>query len=332
MYMVIFVELTIYRIQLISPWLKRLFFWLHDLLLGYRGIFFEFPFVQFRYNHFPTIKDSLLIDASREAQNKSKLILIYVHRREKFAMDFCERVLANKEVVSKVDKNVIFWGIDSEDKEWEYVQPMLRKSSPYLGLFCHDMFLNNSNSGLNLTCIKDFDMKCEASAILRDLDQKIAMYNPIMELKTQEKLKSLEDDRQLIEEQNKRFEECSRKDAERESLKRAEEKLLETEQLKRAKLDSEIEDLERNLPAEPESNDQTYTLKFVLQHGGRIERCFHGQNTTRTLYNFVATKERTFDFHLLTQFPKKVIEKSDNITVDSIGLSKRDTLIVEEPF
>ena len=185
--------------------------------------------------------------------------------------------------------------------------------------------------------------------VIEELDAAINEHGQDMAIARADR-KEMDLARRIREEQDQAYQESLRIDREKQ---RQRERELEEEQRKRdlerqRELDKERrvhrkeetrKRLLETLPTEPtleQANAQAKKLckvAFRLPNGTRVDRKFWEEDVVEALYHFVGTHDLHIEgeeFVLCTNFPRRKIGRSNEVTLKEVGLSPAGMVVVEE--
>lgn len=147
------------------------------------------------------------------------------------------------------------------------------------------------------------------SNIIERLEMYVKKYKVIFKDRVEEEERRRKKERELLKEQEEEYLRIVAIDQERERERQL--KLINQKKEEQRKEDmmKEITKIKYELPEEPQKGPGVATIAIKLINGDRIERNFNEDDTTECLYNFVYTKEMTFDIELLYSIPQKIIPK-----------------------
>jgi len=323
----------------------------------------------------PIFFDGSYAQAFSKAREENKFLLVYLHSSlHSDSPHFCRDVLCTERVASFLEENFVLWGGDVFHQEASNLSNRFRATTyPFLAVITN--FTNSSSFkayllSLNYTerwarsgTIMLFKSQgyIEQDNLLRDLTDTLETHGALL-LAAKAEREDREQDRTLVERQDKEFQESLQRDREREQRKIDEEnrKRLEEETLRRVEMElaekrkrefieleergkrEEMERIERErrqeeqakqalkiLPIEPEKSNQTTELAIRLTDGSRIRRRFLVTDPLEYVFILVATKEDIGNKVLATHYPKKIYSEK-GMTLQEAGLVPQAAVFVEE--
>lgn len=285
--------------------------------------------MHYRYDIFPQFYKGSIESAAEFSKNTSKLLLVYLHSYEtKTSRYICDHILSNPDFVNYVTNNFIIWGCDSFEYEGIDAAVKLGIQSPFLGVYCHDYFVNTTSSNGSLIKLEQFHIISDN--IIERLKMYVKKYKPIFKERAEEEERRRIKERELLKEQEEEYLRIVAIDQERERERQL--KLIQQKEEEKRKEDMlrEITKLKDSLPDEPIKGAGVATIAIQLMNGDRVVRNFNDNDTTEMLYNFVYSKELTFDIELLSSSHQKIIPKSSSISLKDAELTPKSFIYSQE--
>ncbi|XP_050511069.1 FAS-associated factor 2 [Diabrotica virgifera virgifera] len=279
----------------------------------------------------------VLNDTKREL----RFLLVYLHDSKAPDTDkFCNRTLADQEIIRYVNQNFLFWGCSAYSDEGTKTAAAVRASSyPFLAV----LVLKDNK----MTIVGRLEGFTDAILLKQRLTNIVSEYEINLLSARADRLEA-SINRSLRFQQDEAFEESLRADQEKErrreqerrakeeELRKVEEEKL-AEQARRESLAQEkINSLQR-VPPEPEaSHPDAVHVVFKLPCGSRLERRFLKSHSLESVFYFVFCHPNAPDsFEITTNFPKRVLdcrqESQDIIlTLEQAGLKNREVLFIND--
>lgn len=276
---------------------------------------------------------------------------------------FCREVLCTERVATFLEENFVLWGGDIKHEEAHRLAYLLGTTSyPFFAVVCN---FSNSTSvntylqseGYNTrfarsgaTILQRIQGFITEDDLLAALTTVLESHGPLL-IAARSDVIERERDRQMVEMQNRDFEESLRHDREKEEKKleeqrRVEEKMRqEQEQLGREEESRRQEEKDRleserrreeekrrisqSLPPEPPKSAEIAELAIRLTDGSRVTRRFMKDDSLKLLFEFIRTKEHVDNYVVSTHYPRKTFT-NPNMTIQEAGFYPQATLFVEE--
>ncbi|GAB6018656.1 FAS-associated factor 2 [Chamberlinius hualienensis] len=277
-----------------------------------------------------------------DAKKELKFLLVYLHSEDHQDTDeFCSITLANPDVITYINQNMLFWTCSVSTAEGFRVSQALRENTyPFLAV----VVLRENR----MTVVARIEGAAQPQELIQRLQTALhdneasliaaraerherTLNQTIRQQQDEAYLESLkadqEKDRKKLAEQQQR-EEAERLLKEREMQEI--ERLLEIQNLKR-KLVNEI-------PPEPSPDDPSAVKILIkLPNGTRLERRFSKDLSLKYLYNFVFCHDESPDnFEIVTNFPRRVLacqpnhSSHDPPSFTEAGLGRSEMLFVND--
>lgn len=327
------------------------------------------------YGRQPRFFDGSYTQAFSKAREENKFLLVYLHSSlHSDSPRFCRDVLCTDRVAYFLEENFVIWGGDVFQQEASNLSTKFGATTyPFLAVITN--FTSSSSFNAYLLSLNYTERWARSGTILlfksqgyipqenllRDLTDTLETHGALLLAAKAEK-EDREQDRTLVERQDKEFQESLQRDREREQMKMEEEnrKRLEEEAERRFQMEfaekrkrefleleergkrEEMERIERErrqeeqakqalkiLPAEPEKSSQTTELAIRLTDGSRIRRRFLVTDPLEYVFMLVATKEDIGNKVLATHYPKKIYSEK-GMTLLEAGLVPQAAVFVEE--
>uniref|UniRef100_A0A1B0CVU1 UBX domain-containing protein n=2 Tax=Lutzomyia longipalpis TaxID=7200 RepID=A0A1B0CVU1_LUTLO len=289
----------------------------------------------------PVFYHGTYAQALNDAKRELKFLLVYLHSEGKSeAESFCRNALSDTQVVTYINRNMIFWACDIASPEGYRVSHSINaRQYPILvvvGMRWNKMIIMGRMEG-----------DCSAEELLRRLQTVVTDNEVYMSQARAERLeRSLT--QSLRKQQDEAYEQSLKADQEKERRKQEEkEEQLRQQQAIEAEKQAEVErknniarlkiDMASEVPSEPPADASgTTSVVFKLPSGARIERRFYRQDSIRDVYKFIFCHPASPDrFEITTNFPKRVLyseakETDGSATISDVGLQNREVLFVND--
>ncbi|CAD5122402.1 DgyrCDS10831 [Dimorphilus gyrociliatus] len=261
-------------------------------------------------NH-PSFYSSSYSSAIRSAKQNLQFLIVYLHSDKHSDTDsFCSDVICSETIRTWFQRrNAMFWGCSVELPEGHRVSGILRENVyPFLAVI-----VLKENKMMVVGRMEGF---CSADVLVERLDTVVESNEAslIAEMAARQERARAAD---LREQQDEAYLATLRADQEKERLKRQEqeqEERLRNEQAeKEMQLVNRKKKAEESLSPEPTNSEDSIKVILKLPEGPRIERKFDKKHNLSELHDFVLSRNDMPDsFELLTNFPTKVILRSEN--------------------
>jgi len=289
--------------------------------------------------HCGPLKGALSAAFSCPADDKKPLI-VFLHSDTAIAGHlFCSQVLCSENISQYIDTNFVIWGWDLSLKRMQH--EFLNECQQIFGLEGRSQVQSYVPHRLPLMIVitkvasspqvfSVFEGDISGDALMAQLIDAVENYSQTRNI---EKAAELEQQQrnQLRHLQEQEYLDSLSRDREKEEIKKIEEKeqvlRKETEQ---AKLFS-LSDL---VPVEPEAGTvgPIADITFKLPDGERLSRRFFISTTLMGLMYYIGSKGFIpAEYKLVQNFPKRQFEEDEmNLTLEELGLTRREILYVEE--
>lgn len=317
-------------------------------------------------------------DALRTAKEQIKILVVVLVSREHGDVDrFKQDTLTDNELVDLLSKDdFIVWGGDVREREAYQVATTLQASTyPFVAFIALQpprpasrtsgaLSSSSSPRAAVLSRLEGSPSSATSAASIASHISDILLprtRNYLERLRADKRRREVE--RQLRAEQDRAYQEASRRDAERITQKREEErqKVLEAQRIREEREQKEALQRKQHawqmwafhnlVPQEPTGSTASVRLSFRLPSGKTLVRQFSPTDTVEAVFAFVESAsvsaeaennafqaqkptdyQHTYRFTLVTGYPRKRIEFSSVAMAklqDVDGLSKGASLIIE---
>ncbi|KAK9720934.1 UBX domain-containing protein 10 [Basidiobolus ranarum] len=278
---------------------------------------------------------------SRAKRDVKYLLVILLSDGPGSNNSFCQDTLASERLVNFLrEQEVIVWGGDTRGSEGHQVSNTLQaRELPFVGL----IGLQSTPGGASkMTLIEKIQGQSTPEIIVQRLSIQFQRTSAELQRAKREH-QERESSRSIRKQQDEAYKQSLLADQEkerkaREERDRIEKANLEVERIETARLKLEEDRLKyrkyllSTIPSEPAAEEsETARLSFKMPDGERIIRRFRGNETVEDVYAFVDTFPLSiggdsepveanpvphyvyeFSFHLVTPFPRTVIEWNSN--------------------
>lgn len=290
-------------------------------------------------NH-PQFYQGSYSQAVNEAKRDLKFLLIYIHQNDnKDCHLFASETLQNPEIIELINNTFIFWSCSKDLPEGQKVFNALKaRRCPFLGV----IVLKHSRSTLVSKIegpITATELIAQLNNLIGENEHDLVVARLDRDERSQTQLLRSQQDEDYLEslkldqekaKQKQLLAEEKRLAQELEKQKLAEEKDRENNILNRK---SELRQLLANTPQPDTSNELTLKLIIKLPNGNRFERFFLKTDPLSSLYKFVfCNEECPLNFEIVTNFPRKVIECTEDTTLSirDFGITQSMILFVND--
>ncbi|KAJ1032981.1 hypothetical protein NDA16_000260 [Ustilago loliicola] len=314
-------------------------------------------------------------DALRTAKEQIKILAIVLVSREHGDVDrFKQNTLTDSDLVELLSRDdFIVWGGDVLEREAYQVATTLQASTyPFVAFIAlqpprpasRSLSSSSSPRAAVLSRLEGSPASATSAGVIASHISDVLLprtRNYLERLRAEKRRREME--RQLRVEQDRAYQEASRRDAERITRKREEERLKALEaQWEREEQEQKEQQLRKQqawqkwalkdlVPAEPAGSENAVRFSFRLPSGKTLTRRFSSTDTVEAVFAFVESAavveeessdrsegnkpegyEHTYRFSLVTGYPRKRIEfgQAGSARLEDVdGLSQGANLIVE---
>eukprot|EP01126_Amoeba_proteus_P042568 TRINITY_DN462_c0_g2_i12.p1 TRINITY_DN462_c0_g2~~TRINITY_DN462_c0_g2_i12.p1 ORF type:complete len:355 (+),score=94.21 TRINITY_DN462_c0_g2_i12:84-1148(+) len=320
----------------------------------------------------PRFFEGTYTEALEDAKRQFKFLMVYLHSpKHLHTPKFCREVLCQSMVSTFLESHFVFWGGSVENEEafrisyalgatsfpfFAILFPFSSSSMELLASLGYGTSSQTRGGAVILQTIQGF---IPADDLLSHLTDFLENFGPLL-VNAKIEIEERQTSRNILQVQNKAYEESLRKDQERAAQLVEEQNRLKMEEIwkEKEKLENEIQELERkkqeeqkkieeemkilqlqekrqlareNLPPEPEKSDSTCTVMVRLSSGRKLCRRFLKTDKLELLFSLVFVEEEILDYNLATHFPKRIFDPSlENRTFEEVGFFPKATLFVDE--
>ncbi|XP_070500425.1 FAS-associated factor 2 [Chironomus tepperi] len=299
-----------------------------------------------KYPVHPVFYQGTYAQALNDAKRELKFLLIYLHsesssptvmsgqQRITETINFCRNTLSNEDVISYINRHMLFWGCDISSPEGYRVSHSFNARTGHYPLSVIIALRDNK-----MTIMGRLEGDCTAEEFLVRMRRVVTDNERWLNAARHERLER-SFTQTLRAQQDVAYQESLKADREKERKRqeeREEKQRIEKEIQEALATEERCRDLKERVklelvhlvPSEPADNDpDAINIVFKLPNGMRISRRFLKNNSLNDIHNFIFCHPDAPDNFVLSQnFPKRILECGKVSMEDRTGYESTSEII-----
>ncbi|KAI6652307.1 FAS-associated factor 2 [Oopsacas minuta] len=275
--------------------------------------------------------------ALAKAKSEIRFLLVYLHSPKHNDTDvFCRDILSSDMVACLlVQYNVLLWGVSVRSLEGKRVSRILRENTyPFMALI-----LSHNH---HMEVVHRFEGYENREVFVERLRIVLEQQDNYL-LVTRNEIQTLNQNRQLRDEQDREYQDSMATDIERKRKQQEEkedqlreelelDKIREEAKLKRADTERRKSELVTYFSENQTDGPDSIEIRFKFPNDKPVSNRFLQDHPVSRLYDFVFSSENSPDnFQIAMNLPRKVLDANNGEqTLKNVGITKSCTLFVED--